>query len=394
MSETDTTKRPKRRHGKGGVFRPWYIDRITRERRESPHYHIRYTDPATGQQRREATKCEDEESAKENLYRRLEAIRRGESTGPDVDKTRVADLLSMILTDYSVNNRRSIRRLRFLLPHLESYFGKDTRASRVDEARIGQYVAHRQSEGAANGTVNRELTALKRAFHLAADSRRVVRVPKVAMLKEAAPRSGFVERAQHDAIVAALPAHLRPVLQAAFVTGWRIASEILTRQWRHVDLKAGWLRLEPGESKSGKGRMFPLVPELRAVLEVQRERTDAVERASGRIVPWVFHRNGVPIRESGAFRRTWQQACKAAGVPRLIPHDYRRSAVRSLERASVPRSSAMAMVGHETESIYKRYAIVDEAMLNEGAAKLAAYHEATKGAAQKVVSIRRAKKAR
>jgi len=33
----------------------------------------------------------------------------------------------------------------------------------------------------------------------------------------------------------------------------------------------------------------------------------------------------------------------------------------------------MAMVGHRTEAIYRRYAIVDEVMLREGAAKLAAY---------------------
>jgi hypothetical protein len=35
----------------------------------------------------------------------------------------------------------------------------------------------------------------------------------------------------------------------------------------------------------------------------------------------------------------------------------------------------MAMVGHKTEAIYRRYAIVDEVMLREGAAKLAAYAE-------------------
>jgi hypothetical protein len=30
----------------------------------------------------------------------------------------------------------------------------------------------------------------------------------------------------------------------------------------------------------------------------------------------------------------------------------------------------MKMVGHETEAIYRRYAIVDEAMLREGAERL------------------------
>ena len=64
-------------------------------------------------------------------------------------------------------------------------------------------------------------------------------------------------------------------------------------------------------------------------------------------------------------------------LPGRIPHDFRRTAVRNLERAAVPRSTAMAMVGHKTESIYRRYAIVDEVMRQEGGAKLAAYVETT-----------------
>jgi len=51
----------------------------------------------------------------------------------------------------------------------------------------------------------------------------------------------------------------------------------------------------------------------------------------------------------------------------------RRSAVRTFERAGVPRSVAMSIVGHKTESIYRRYAIVDEAMQREAAARLDAW---------------------
>lgn len=130
--------------------------------------------------------------------------------------------------------------------------------------------------------------------------------------------------------------------------------------------------------------MFPLTPDLRAVLERQRARTEALQRAQERIVPWVFHRGGKPIK---SIRRAWITACKRAGVPGRIPHDFRRTAVRNLERAGVPRSVAMQLVGHRTEAIYRRYAITTEADLREGAAKLAALHRAEQGRPRTVIPL-------
>jgi integrase len=120
------------------------------------------------------------------------------------------------------------------------------------------------------------------------------------------------------------------------------------------------------KGKSGEGRNFPLIPELRAVLAEQLERTAALELATDQIIPWLFHKEGKSI---GSFRKAWASACKRAGIAGKIPHDFRRTAVRNLERAGVPRSAAMAMVGHQTESIYRRYAIADDGMLKEGAIK-------------------------
>ena len=110
----------------------------------------------------------------------------------------------------------------------------------------------------------------------------------------------------------------------------------------------------------------------------------SLQLATGQLIPWVFHRDGKPIKD---YYGGWDEACRLAGYPDRVAHDLRRTAVRNLERAGVPRSAAMKMTGHKTESVYRRYAIVDEAMLRESAEKLAAFHYGEKRSGRKIVSL-------
>lgn len=208
-------------------------------------------------------------------------------------------------------------------------------------------------------------------FVLGIRSGKVATKPYILKLATNNARKGFFEYDQFQAVLAHLPDDIKPVVEVAYLTGWRIDSEILTRQRHHLDLKAGWLRLDPNESKNREGRMFPLTPRLREVLEKQIAKTEALQKELGKIIPHLFHRNGAPIK---MFRRSWLTACKKAGVPGKIRHDFRRTACRNLERAGVERSTAMKAVGHLTESIYRRYSIVDESMLKEAAKKLEQLH--------------------
>jgi integrase len=290
----------------------------------------------------------------------------------------------MALNHYRANGRKSLDRLEDAVTHLNLFFTDYARVRDISVDRITAYMAARRDEKAANATINRELSALKLMLRLGERAGKVVNRPYVGMLEENNVKKGFFEEDQFNAVLAFLPEDLKPVFAVDYITGWRVKSELLTRQKSHLDLKAGWLRLEPGETKNKKGRMFPLVPRLRAILEAQAERTRQVEQVTGRIIPWLFHRNGKPIK---SYRRAWRTACKKAGVPTRTPHDFRRTAVRNLERSGVPRSSAMAMVGHQTEAIYRRYAIVEETMLNEAGVKLQSFYDIPETPTRSVVPL-------
>jgi integrase len=193
-------------------------------------------------------------------------------------------------------------------------------------------------------------------------------MPRVKLLPENNVRKGFAEAKHVETICKRLSPDVADGVRFAFSTGWRRA-EVFTLTWSQIDWSGGFIRLEPGTTKNQEGRAFPITPALRAILERRQELTRRCERAQARIIPQVFHRGGRAIH---SFRRSWKEACKKAGVPGLLFHDLRRSAVRNLERASVPRSVAMKLTGHKTESIYRRYAIVAEADLREAGVKLSA----------------------
>jgi integrase len=77
--------------------------------------------------------------------------------------------------------------------------------------------------------------------------------------------------------------------------------------------------------------------------------------------------------------KAWAAACRRAAKPGLRLHDLRRSAVRSMEQAGVPRSVATKITGHRTEAVYRRYAIVSDADLRDAMSRLVSRRSAVAG---------------
>jgi integrase len=250
--------------------------------------------------------------------------------------------------------------------------------SSITTADVRTYVAARQTEGATNGSINRELTILKRAFSLACQAAKLLVKPHIPLLKESNTRTGFFEDEQINAVIRSLSPALQPVIRFAFITGWRIDSEVLPLEWRNVDFAAGEVRLDPHVAKNDEGRVFPMTSELRALLDAQHAEHVRLARAK-QIIPWVFfrlvakgRRGPLHPKQILRFNRAWKTACRVPGCPSRIPHDLRRTAIRNLVRAGVPERVAMQMTGHKTRSVFERYNIVSNSDLKAAARTLEA----------------------
>jgi integrase len=325
-----------------------------------------------GKRHRESSESTKRSDATALLKKRMaEQGRGGQFIGSAEERVTFEGLASMIETNYQVKGNRSARALRFSLAHLREFFGM-SRAIDITTDRINSYVAQRMEAGAAPATIQQELSHLKRAFNLAVQARRLSTRPHVPGIRVKNARTGFFEAADLERVVAELAPDVQPVIRFAHLTGWRIG-EVLSLQWSQVDFRAGEVRL--WVSKNDEPRVFPFhaLPPLAALLTEQRERTRALERERGTIIPHLFHRGGQPIRSIGSG---WRAACDRAGVPGMLVHDLRRTAVRNLELAGVSRSVAMKLTGHKTENVYRRYAITDSRSLADGVGRLAAHHAA------------------
>jgi hypothetical protein len=125
------------------------------------------------------------------------------------------------------NGRKSLGDLKTTrLPRLDGVF-EGTKAIDITTTSVERYKTLRLKEKAAPATVNRELASLKRMFRLGLRQGMVATMPYIAMLAEHNVRKGFSELDQFRAILKHLPSEYHALFEIAYITGWRMKSELL-----------------------------------------------------------------------------------------------------------------------------------------------------------------------
>ncbi len=314
--------------------------------------------------------------AEQLLQKRLGEVRLGMQLATDTKKIKYEHLRQMLLDDYRNSGNRSLLKQSddtetiCGLKHLDAFFAGYSIASITPEA-LQKFIAKRQEAGAENGTINRSLALLRRAFNIAREQGRIQSMPFFKMLKENAPRKGFVEEPQFRRLFDKLPEHLQPLVLFMYRTGCRLG-EACKIEWSQVDLDhtddegnhRPEIRLHDHQTKSGEARILPLDEELLGMLKRS------------------FRKDGT-VFSAVNVRKAWMNACVEAGLGRfkdendrygsyagLLIHDLRRSAVRNMIDAGVDTRTAMAVSGHKTEAVFQRYNIVNSRRVHEAMDKV------------------------
>ena len=233
--------------------------------------------------------------------------------------------------------------------NIRPYFGS-RKAQKITTQTLKDYRKKRLAEGRSESTCNRELSILRIALNLGRKCTppKVTAIPHFPMVREQNARQGFLSDEQYTRLREALPDYLKPLFVVAYFTGVRLG-ELLAWTWDKVDFKQSFITLSAAQTKSGYSRAVPIIDgDMRTWLQLAHDTADGCDH--------VFHRDGSPIKH---FRAAWRTACKSADVPDLKFHDLRRTAVRNMRRAGVPQVVRMRITGHRTDSMERRYNIVD-----------------------------------
>ena len=180
------------------------------------------------------------------LNKRVGAVAEGKSVPTNPSKVRLADLAAMIRDRYQVQGFRSADRIEASLAHLTSYFGADYRVinittdllTKYQKARLAEVTQVQTKDGVenrtpANATINRELTALRTCFGLAAKATKIGAIPVFPDKLPEPTRRGFLDVPDFLRLRDSLPAHLRDMIAFSITPA---GAKTKRRRWNSATL--------------------------------------------------------------------------------------------------------------------------------------------------------------
>jgi len=256
-----------------------------------------------------------------------------------------SQLADLFVENYSKVSKKSWKSDSCYVKPLKRFF-RDEPLPKIKQFEVESYKAARAKEGLKKSSVNRELACLKKMFNKAKDWDYMLSNPaeKVKLFSEKDNlKERILTREEERLLLENSPGYLRQIIVAALNSGMRRA-ELLTLMWSNIDFEKKLIRLE--HTKSGKIRIIPISPEFHKELEELRGK------AFGSPYVFVNGKTGTSFRD---IKRTFQTACRKAGVNSLRFHDLRHTFASRLVERGVDIITVKELLGHSTIRMTERY---------------------------------------
>lgn len=213
-----------------------------------------------------------------------------------------------------------------------------------EQKKKSEFRPKRPPRNTSPATVNREVACLKSMLNRAVAAGKLIINPLkgLEMLKEDNVRERTLTNQEYRSLLDACAPHVRPIVMTAYLTGMR-KSEIIYLTWGEVDLREDFINLSAERTKTKEGRKIPIHPDLKAMFR---------DLPRGLHTDRVFLFDGKPL---DGIKTSFNAACRRAGIADFCFHDLRHCAINNLRLAGNDYFRIMAVSGHKTMSVFKRY---------------------------------------
>ncbi|MEG2140067.1 MAG: site-specific integrase [Bilophila sp.] len=228
------------------------------------------------------------------------------------------------------------------------FFGEKYPVSKITMDRIDEYMAHCQSIGNANSTVNKKLMCLSRVLRTAHERGKLKVMPKIRLKKEPQNRIRFLSEQEEERLLATVSlfgyADQRDAIECLIYTGFR-CSELWRLEKRDVDFNHGTITL--WRTKGGRPRTVPIVGKIRPIIEARcaRCQNDTDRLFPGSSNAWI--------------RWAWDRVRAHMGLlddPQFVPHMLRHTCATRLAQRGVSMPVIKEWLGHTSITTTARYA--------------------------------------
>jgi len=244
--------------------------------------------------------------AEATLRDRLAAVVAQKFIEPANRRSYMREFYDLLEADYIHKDRKTLPdvKRRWKL-RLKKHF--TCLAANVSSEMLNNYVDWCRKHGLSPATVNRDLSALRRAFTLAKRAKKILEIPYFPHLKEADARQGFITIEQYLELAKhARPLWFRALLATAYSFGLR-RGELTGLRVHQFDKNHKLLDLAPDQTKTGKPRKVALTQETYALLSMLSSPKKADD--------FLFSPTGKRVRD---VQDRWRQCAIAAGLGRLV----------------------------------------------------------------------------